>query len=82
MYECVHTPLQTWLSRHSNVALEVIVYSIASVLLYTYMYNTIPVVQGDAKTTHKPLYLKHYCQPDRNTLQIEATSCCCVSGVV
>ena len=35
-------------------------------------------VQGDAKSTHKPLYLKQYCQPERNTLEITVTSCCCV----
>ncbi|NXA17759.1 ZMIZ2 protein, partial [Ibidorhyncha struthersii] len=34
---------------------------------------------GDNNTPHKPLYLKHVCQPGRNTIQITVTACCCVS---
>lgn len=28
------------------------------------------IERGDNKTSHKPLYLKHVCQPGRNTIQI------------
>lgn len=38
------------------------------------------IERGDNKTSHKPLYLKHVCQPGRNTIQITVTACCCVSG--
>ncbi|XP_065128882.2 zinc finger MIZ domain-containing protein 1-like isoform X1 [Paramisgurnus dabryanus] len=34
------------------------------------------IERGD-KTTHKPLHLKHLCQPGRNTIQITVTACCC-----
>jgi hypothetical protein len=37
----------------------------------------LPIDRGDVKTTHKPLYLKHYCQPETNTLEIAVSSCCC-----
>lgn len=37
------------------------------------------IERGDNKTSHKPLYLKHVCQPGRNTIQITVTACCCVS---
>lgn len=30
-------------------------------------------------TALRPLYLKAVCQPGRNTLQLTASSCCCVS---
>uniref|UniRef100_A0A3Q2W4N2 Zinc finger MIZ-type containing 2 n=1 Tax=Haplochromis burtoni TaxID=8153 RepID=A0A3Q2W4N2_HAPBU len=36
------------------------------------------IERGDNKTSHKPLYLKHVCQPGRNTIQITVTACCCV----
>ena len=49
--------------------------------MFDYNAACVVVVQGDAKTTHKPLYLKHYCQPDRNTLEIAVSSCCCVRHV-
>lgn len=39
------------------------------------------IERGDNKTSHKPLYLKHVCQPGRNTIQITVTACCCVSVV-
>ncbi|XP_063031174.1 zinc finger MIZ domain-containing protein 2 isoform X4 [Melospiza melodia melodia] len=35
------------------------------------------IERGDNKTSHKPLYLKHVCQPGRNTIQITVTACCC-----
>uniref|UniRef100_A0A3P8VKV3 Zinc finger, MIZ-type containing 2 n=1 Tax=Cynoglossus semilaevis TaxID=244447 RepID=A0A3P8VKV3_CYNSE len=35
------------------------------------------IERGDNKTSHKPLYLKHVCQPGRNTVQITVTACCC-----
>uniref|UniRef100_A0A1A7YW67 SP-RING-type domain-containing protein n=1 Tax=Iconisemion striatum TaxID=60296 RepID=A0A1A7YW67_9TELE len=35
------------------------------------------IKRGDNKTSHKPLYLKHVCQPGRNTIQITVTACCC-----
>lgn len=38
------------------------------------------IERGDNKTSHKPLHLKHVCQPGRNTIQITVTACCCVSG--
>lgn len=38
------------------------------------------IERGDNKTSHKPLYLKHVCQPGRNTIQITVTACCCVSA--
>ncbi|XP_051529548.1 zinc finger MIZ domain-containing protein 1-like [Myxocyprinus asiaticus] len=34
------------------------------------------IKRGD-KTSHKPLHLKHVCQPGRNTIQITVTACCC-----
>ncbi|NXW25357.1 ZMIZ2 protein, partial [Circaetus pectoralis] len=34
------------------------------------------IERGDNKTSHKPLYLKHVCQPGRNTIQITVTACC------
>ena len=39
------------------------------------------IERGDNKTSHKPLHLKHVCQPGRNTIQITVTACCCVSVV-
>ncbi|XP_072342147.1 LOW QUALITY PROTEIN: zinc finger MIZ domain-containing protein 1-like [Scyliorhinus torazame] len=41
--------------------------------------NATPLIieRGDNKTSHKPLYLKHVCQPGRNTIQITVTACCC-----
>lgn len=30
----------------------------------------------------RPLYLKAVCQPGRNTLQLTASSCCCVSIII
>ena len=38
------------------------------------------IERGDNKTSHKPLHLKHVCQPGRNTIQITVTACCCVSA--
>lgn len=38
------------------------------------------IERGDNKTSHKPLHLKHVCQPGRNTIQITVTACCCVSS--
>ncbi|XP_073095295.1 zinc finger MIZ domain-containing protein 2 isoform X3 [Manis javanica] len=35
------------------------------------------IERGDNKTSHKPLCLKHVCQPGRNTIQITVTACCC-----
>ncbi|KAJ3610738.1 hypothetical protein NHX12_022829 [Muraenolepis orangiensis] len=35
------------------------------------------IQRGDNKTSHKPLHLKHVCQPGRNTIQITVTACCC-----
>uniref|UniRef100_A0A672PTJ9 Zinc finger MIZ-type containing 1 n=1 Tax=Sinocyclocheilus grahami TaxID=75366 RepID=A0A672PTJ9_SINGR len=35
------------------------------------------IERGDIKTSHKPLHLKHVCQPGRNTIQITVTACCC-----
>nr|KAF6419748.1 zinc finger MIZ-type containing 2 [Rousettus aegyptiacus] len=35
------------------------------------------IERGDNKTSHKPLHLKHVCQPGRNTVQITVTACCC-----
>uniref|UniRef100_A0A3B4BUP3 SP-RING-type domain-containing protein n=1 Tax=Pygocentrus nattereri TaxID=42514 RepID=A0A3B4BUP3_PYGNA len=35
------------------------------------------IERGDNKTSHKPLLLKHVCQPGRNTIQITVTACCC-----
>ncbi|XP_016304143.1 zinc finger MIZ domain-containing protein 1-like [Sinocyclocheilus anshuiensis] len=35
------------------------------------------IERGDNKTSHKPLHLKHLCQPGRNTIQITVTACCC-----
>lgn len=40
------------------------------------------IERGDNKTSHKPLHLKHVCQPGRNTIQITVTACCCVSTTV
>uniref|UniRef100_A0A8C6TMP3 Zinc finger MIZ-type containing 1 n=1 Tax=Neogobius melanostomus TaxID=47308 RepID=A0A8C6TMP3_9GOBI len=34
-------------------------------------------VQVSVNTSHKPLHLKHVCQPGRNTIQITVTACCC-----
>lgn len=39
------------------------------------------IERGDNKTSHKPLYLKHVCQPGRNTIQITVTACCCVGSL-
>ncbi|KAJ7417799.1 Zinc finger MIZ domain-containing protein 2 [Willisornis vidua] len=36
------------------------------------------IERGDNKTSHKPLHLKHVCQPGRNTIQITVTACCCL----
>uniref|UniRef100_A0A671PRQ8 Zinc finger MIZ domain-containing protein 1-like n=1 Tax=Sinocyclocheilus anshuiensis TaxID=1608454 RepID=A0A671PRQ8_9TELE len=36
------------------------------------------IERGENKTSHKPLHLKHVCQPGRNTIQITVTACCCV----
>ncbi|KAF0292262.1 Zinc finger MIZ domain-containing protein 1 [Amphibalanus amphitrite] len=36
--------------------------------------------RGEYKSTHRPLNLKEFCQPGRNTIQITVTACCCVSG--
>uniref|UniRef100_A0A8C2JYS2 Zinc finger, MIZ-type containing 1a n=1 Tax=Cyprinus carpio TaxID=7962 RepID=A0A8C2JYS2_CYPCA len=35
------------------------------------------IERGENKTSHKPLHLKHVCQPGRNTIQITVTACCC-----
>ncbi|XP_077960589.1 zinc finger MIZ domain-containing protein 1a isoform X6 [Gasterosteus aculeatus] len=35
------------------------------------------IERGDNKSSHKPLHLKHVCQPGRNTIQITVTACCC-----
>uniref|UniRef100_A0A8C2AA85 Zinc finger, MIZ-type containing 1b n=1 Tax=Cyprinus carpio TaxID=7962 RepID=A0A8C2AA85_CYPCA len=35
------------------------------------------IERGDNTTSHKPLHLKHVCQPGRNTIQITVTACCC-----
>lgn len=40
------------------------------------------IERGDNKTSHKPLHLKHVCQPGRNTIQITVTACCCVSKLM
>lgn len=49
--------------------------------LFQVSVNATPmsIERGDNKTSHKPLYLKHVCQPGRNTVQITVTACCCVS---
>uniref|UniRef100_A0A7N5ZSP0 SP-RING-type domain-containing protein n=1 Tax=Anabas testudineus TaxID=64144 RepID=A0A7N5ZSP0_ANATE len=39
--------------------------------------NPLTIERGNNKTSHKPLYLKHVCQPGRNTIQITVTACCC-----
>ncbi|KAL6475794.1 hypothetical protein MHYP_G00168340 [Metynnis hypsauchen] len=39
--------------------------------------NPLTIERGDNKTSHKPLLLKHVCQPGRNTIQITVTACCC-----
>lgn len=33
--------------------------------------------RGDHKSSHRPLNLKEFCQPGRNTIQITVTACCC-----
>ncbi|XP_037072116.1 zinc finger MIZ domain-containing protein 1-like [Pollicipes pollicipes] len=33
--------------------------------------------RGDNKGSHRPLNLKEFCQPGRNTIQITVTACCC-----
>ncbi|RWS17762.1 zinc finger MIZ domain-containing protein 1-like protein [Dinothrombium tinctorium] len=33
--------------------------------------------RGENKTSHKPLYLKEVCSPERNTIQITVSACCC-----
>uniref|UniRef100_A0A3Q3QB08 SP-RING-type domain-containing protein n=1 Tax=Monopterus albus TaxID=43700 RepID=A0A3Q3QB08_MONAL len=33
------------------------------------------IERGDNKTSHKPLHLKHVCQPGRNTIQITDNTC-------
>ncbi|XP_054427267.1 zinc finger MIZ domain-containing protein 2 isoform X1 [Pteronotus mesoamericanus] len=35
------------------------------------------IERGDNKTSHKPLHLKHVCQPGRNAIQVTVTACCC-----
>ncbi|XP_056628097.1 zinc finger MIZ domain-containing protein 1-like [Triplophysa dalaica] len=40
--------------------------------------NATPLtIERSEKTSHKPLHLKHVCQPGRNTIQITVTACCC-----
>uniref|UniRef100_V9KIV1 Zinc finger MIZ domain-containing protein 1-like protein n=1 Tax=Callorhinchus milii TaxID=7868 RepID=V9KIV1_CALMI len=39
--------------------------------------SPLSIERGDSKTSHKPLHLKHVCQPGRNTIQITVTACCC-----
>ncbi|XP_051523836.1 zinc finger MIZ domain-containing protein 1-like isoform X2 [Myxocyprinus asiaticus] len=40
--------------------------------------NATPLtIERGEKTSHKPLHLKHVCQPGRNTIQITVTACCC-----
>jgi len=41
--------------------------------------NATPLLidRGENKTSHKPLYLKDVCQPERNTIQITVSACCC-----
>jgi len=41
--------------------------------------NSTPLVidRGVDKSSHKPLYLKSVCQPERNTIQITVSACCC-----
>lgn len=41
--------------------------------------NSTPLIidRGVEKAPHKPLYLKNVCQPERNTIQITVSSCCC-----
>lgn len=41
--------------------------------------NSTPLVidRGLEKASHKPLYLKNVCQPERNTIQITVSACCC-----
>lgn len=41
--------------------------------------NSTPLVidRGAEKASHKPLYLKNVCQPDRNMIQITVSACCC-----
>lgn len=41
--------------------------------------NATPLLidRGENKSSHKPLYLKDVCQPERNTIQITVSACCC-----
>ncbi|EPY75173.1 hypothetical protein CB1_001774002 [Camelus ferus] len=36
---------------------------------------TLPTIEHGDKTSRKPLYLKHVCQPGCNTIQITVTAC-------
>lgn len=59
--------------------------------MYTNWPNTVTVsanatplnIERSEKTGQalRPLYLKSVCQPGRNTLQLTASSCCCVSFI-
>ncbi|CAD7081686.1 unnamed protein product [Hermetia illucens] len=54
-------------------------------LMYTNWPNTVQVsanatplvIERTDKNAHRPLYLKHVCQPGRNTIQITVSACCC-----
>lgn len=40
--------------------------------------NATPLtIERSEKTSHKPLHLKHVCQPGRNAIQITVSACCC-----
>ncbi|KAI1293841.1 Zinc finger MIZ domain-containing protein 1 [Halotydeus destructor] len=41
--------------------------------------NATPLLidRGENKSSHKPLYLKDVCQPERNTIQITVSACSC-----
>jgi len=39
----------------------------------------LPIERGTSKSSHRPLYIKDFCQPGRNVLQITVSTCCCVS---
>lgn len=41
--------------------------------------NPLAIDRGENKNSHRPLNLKHVCQPGRNTIQITVAACCCVS---
>ena len=51
-----------------------------SLIHLSLLTSTITLTQGDTKHSHKPLHLKHYCQPGQNLLEITVSTCCCVSG--